>query len=44
MDELKSGSVEGIDGETPAALYVGVGYAGTGSEEIVVEDVNVRCS
>jgi hypothetical protein len=42
LAEMENGSVEGITGETAAALYVGVVNAGEGMDEIVVEDVHVQ--
>jgi hypothetical protein len=42
LADLKRGDVEGVDGATAAALYVGVASSGEGTEEIVVEAVDVR--
>lgn len=44
VDELKSGSVEGVTAETNTALYVGVINGGEGTDEVVVEDVRVQRS
>lgn len=44
LNELKSGSVEGVTGATNTALYVGVVNGGEGTDEVVVEDVRVRRS
>lgn len=39
--ELQAGSVDGISGETAAALYVGVINDGEGTDEVVVEEMTV---
>jgi len=44
LAELQDGAVEGIAGETAAALYVGVVNGGAGTDEVVVEDVRVQRS
>lgn len=44
VTELQNGSVEGITGETAAALYVGVINGGEGTDEIVVDDLQVQRS
>lgn len=44
MDELKDGTVEGIDGETATAIYVGVVNGGEGTDEVVVDDLSVQRS
>ncbi|WP_135851099.1 hypothetical protein [Halorussus salinus] len=44
LAELQDGAVEGIAGETTAALYVGVANGGEGTDEVVVEDVRVQRS
>lgn len=44
LGELQNGSVEGISGETAAALYLGVINGGEGTDEIVVEDVTTHRS
>lgn len=41
LSELQAGSVEGITGETAAALYVGVANGGEGTDEVIIDDVNV---
>lgn len=42
LADLQNGNVEGVTGETPAALYVGVINRGEGTDEIVVDDVRVQ--
>lgn len=42
LDALKGGEVEGIDGSTAAALYLGVTSTGGGNEEVVVESMAVH--
>lgn len=41
LRELQAGSVEGVTGETAAALYVGVANGGDGTDEVIIDDVNV---
>jgi hypothetical protein len=42
LAELQAGRVEGITGDTNAALYVGVINEGEGTDEVVVEEVQVQ--
>ncbi|WP_170977386.1 hypothetical protein [Halorussus salinisoli] len=44
LAELQEGTVEGISGETAAALYVGVVNGGEGTDEVVIDDVRVQRS
>lgn len=41
LTALQQGGVEGITGETAAALYVGVVNGGEGVDEVVIEDLRV---
>ena len=41
LSALQQGEVEGITGETAAALYVGVVNGGEGVDEVVIEDLTV---
>jgi plastocyanin len=42
LGELQAGEVEGISGETAAALYVGVVGGNDGIEEVVIEQVDIE--
>jgi hypothetical protein len=42
MAELQDGRVEGVTGDTNAALYIGVLNDGDGTDEVVVEAVDVQ--
>jgi hypothetical protein len=44
LAQLKDGTVDGIDSETAAGLYVGVASNGQGVEEALVQDVSVERS
>jgi hypothetical protein len=44
LTELQEGAIEGISGETLTALYIGVINGGEGTDEVVVEDMQVSRS